>query len=81
MAMEETCHNFYIRSSLLTPNIRHVFFEGELVGFITPDPDGGFVVEPAYIECKTGTWYGNFESACVELIFHYYAQTRTVLRH
>lgn len=75
----ESCHNFYIRSSLVTPDIKHVYFEGELIGFITPDrEEGGFLAEPA--GARYSARFGNIETACIELIFHVYGQTRQIPR-
>ena len=72
----ETCQNFYIRQSLITPETRLVYFEGECIGYISPNPEGGFVVEPA--GKPYSAIFGNMECACLELIFHVYSQTRKI---
>lgn len=74
----ETCQNFYIRTSLITPETKLVYFEGEVVGYISPNPEGGFTVEPAGKPYAAN--FGTMECACLELIFHVYAQTRKIPR-
>lgn len=64
--------NYYITDSTIS-NGKNIYFEGAWIGLITPSKNG-FVVQPTGAKYK-GV-FKTLEDACIELVFHYYGQTR-----
>lgn len=69
--------SYYITEDAFHPESKLIHFEGKLIGFIYPcKTEPGYLVKPSF-----GSYTGFFktlEKATIELVFHYWAQSRTV---